>query len=59
MNTPIKKQVEGILGLHIENDWADVWRAAEQQGKMTGSRTNQILRVICEKIDQLEQKNEK
>lgn len=56
---PIRKQVEGILGLHIADDnWADVWRGAEVQGKMTGSRTNQILRILCEKVEYLEKLNE-
>lgn len=51
----IRKQVEGILQLHITGDnWRDTWQAAEQQGKMTGSRTNQILRILCEKIEKLE-----
>lgn len=56
---PVRKQVEGILGLHISGDnWADVWQAAEVQGKMTGSRTNQILRVLCEAVEKLEKASE-
>lgn len=52
---PIRKQVEKILELHITDEgWADVWQAAEVQGKMTGSRTNKILLVLCEAIEQLQ-----
>ena len=58
MNLPIRKQVEGILGLHItDNNWNDIWQAAESQGKMTGSRTNKILMFLCEAVEKLQ--NEK
>ena len=51
----IRKTVEGILELHIsDNNWKDVWQASEVQGKMTGSRTNQILRVLCEAVEKLQ-----
>jgi hypothetical protein len=51
----IRRQIEGILGLHIaDNSWQDVWEAAESQGKMTGSRTNKILRILCEATERLQ-----
>ena len=56
----LRKQIEGILQLHIDGDnWLDTWNAAEAQGKMTGSRTNQILRLLCEKVEYLESLVEK
>ena len=59
-NLPIRRQVEGILQLHIDGEnWLDTWTAAEVQGKMTGSRTNQILRILCEKIEALEKSHAK
>ena len=60
MDLTIRKQVEGILQLHITGDnWKDTWQAAEQQGKMTGSRTNKILMFLCEAVEKLQNaKNE-
>lgn len=52
----IRKEIEAILELKI-TDWSDVFRAAEVQGKLTGARINKIIRVLCEKVEQLE-KNE-
>lgn len=49
----IKNIVEKILELHI-TDWDDTWKAAEIQGKMTGSRTNLILKELCKKVEELE-----
>ena len=55
MNLTIRQLVEGILQLHITGDnWKDTWQASEVQGKMTGSRTNQILRVLCEAVEKLQ-----
>lgn len=51
----IRKEISNILGFYIgEDSWEDVWRASEIQGKMTGSRTNQILRILCERVEKLE-----
>lgn len=51
----IRKEVEGILELHLgENGWKDTFHAAEVQGKLTGSRTNKIIRILCEKVEELE-----
>ncbi len=59
MSKPIRKQVEGILQLHIYGEnWLDVWTASEIQGKLTGSRTNQILRILCEKVEEFEKQHE-
>lgn len=56
---PVRKQIEAILQLHITDDnWHDIWKAAEIQGKMTGSRTNQILRVLCEAVERLEKRHD-
>lgn len=54
----IKRIVSGILGFHIGNEWDDVWRAAEIQGKLTGAKTNLILLELCKKVEQLEKANE-
>ena len=52
----IRKEVEKILELHI-TEWSDTWRASEQQGKLTNSRTNLILLKLCEAMEELQ--NEK
>lgn len=49
----LKKTVENILQLHI-TDWDDTWLAAEQQGKMTGSRTNKIILELCKAVETLQ-----
>lgn len=49
----IRKQVESILELHI-TDWDDTWQAAEVQGKMTGAKTNKILKIVCQAIEQIQ-----
>lgn len=55
----IRKQIEKILELHIDGDnWDDVWRAAETQGKMTGSRTNKMIMYLCQAVEQLQKKDE-
>ncbi len=49
----IKKRVSGILGFVVQ-DWTQAWNDAEAQGKMTGAKTNQILRVLCEEVEKLQ-----
>lgn len=53
----IRKVVESILELHI-TDWDDTWLAAEQQGKMTGAKTNKILREVCKIIEELQKEQD-
>ena len=58
MNT-LKKDIELILGLHIQEDnWQDSFMAADVQGKLTNKRTNDMIRILCEHVMALESKNE-
>lgn len=54
----LRKEISTILGLFISDyGWADAFKAAEIQGKLTNARTNKILLALCEHMEELE--NEK